>query len=137
MKSFIVNSIIFFALGALATVAVFYLVNRTSLTPHDMFGLRPTQETIEEVAAEAKQIQETLEKVPETGIPLSSLKLSDTQKSGLQKVGIDTKSFVITKDMIACSAQKLGAERTQALVAGEAPSLIEITTLTPCLKSSE
>ena len=137
MKSFILNSVIFFILGAIATVAVFYLINRNSLTLDDFYGLKPTEKTVEEAVAEAKQVQETLEKVPDSGIPLASMKLSDTQKSTLQKVGINTQSFVITKDMLACSVKKLGAQRTQALIGGDSPSIIEITTLTPCLKSSE
>lgn len=134
MKSFIVNSIIFFTLGAVATVGVFYLINMNSLDTNLLSDLT-TRENVEEAAAKAKQIQETVATVPDKGIPLSTLKLSETQKSTLQKVGIDTQSFVITKDMVACSAEKLGAERTQALMAGASPSLIEITTLTPCLKS--
>ncbi len=136
MKSFIVNSIIFFTLGAVATVGVFYLINMNSLDTNLLSDLT-TRENVEEAAAKAKQIQETVATVPDKGIPLSTLKLSETQKSTLQKVGIDTQSFVITKDMVACSAEKLGAERTQALMAGASPSLIEITTLTPCLKSSQ
>ena len=136
MKSFIVNSVIFFALGAVATVGVFYLINMNSLDTNLLSDLT-TRENVEEAAAKAKQIQETVATVPDKGIPLSTLKLSETQKSTLQKVGIDTQSFVITKDMVACSAEKLGAERTQALMAGASPSLIEITTLTPCLKSSQ
>lgn len=134
MKSFIVNSIIFFTLGAVATVGVFYLINMNSLDTNLLSDLT-TRENVEEAAAKAKQIQETVATVPDKGIPLSTLKLSETQKSTLQKVGIDTQSFVITKDMVACSAEKLGAERTQALITGASPSLIEITTLTPCLKS--
>ncbi len=136
MKSFIVNSIIFFALGAVATVGVFYLINMNSLDTNLLSDLA-TKENVEEAAAKAKQIQETVATVPDKGIPLSTLKLSETQKSTLQKVGIDTQSFVITKDMVACSAEKLGAERTQALITGASPTLIEITTLTPCLKSSQ
>ncbi len=136
MKSFIVNSVIFFALGAVATVGVFYLINMNSLDTNLLSDLA-TKENLEEATAKAKQIQETVATVPDKGIPLSTLKLSETQKSTLQKVGIDTQSFVITKDMVACSAEKLGAERTQALMAGASPSLIEITTLTPCLKSSQ
>ena len=136
MKSFIVNSIIFFTLGAVATVGVFYLINMNSLDTNLLSDLA-TKENVEEAAAKAKQIQETVATVPDKGIPLSTLKLSETQKSTLQKVGIDTQSFVITKDMVACSAEKLGAERTQALITGASPTLIEITTLTPCLKSSQ
>lgn len=136
MKSFIVNSVIFFALGAVATVGVFYLINMNSPNANLLSDLA-TKENVEEAAAKAKQIQETVATVPDKGIPLSTLKLSETQKSTLQKVGIDTQSFVITKDMVACSAEKLGAERTQALMAGASPSLIEITTLTHCLKGSQ
>ncbi len=137
MKSFILNSVIFFTLGAIATVAVFYLINRNSFTLDDLYSLKSTEKTVEESVAEAKQIQETLEKIPDAGIPLASMRLNDTQKSALQKVGIDTQSFVITKGMVACSVKKLGAQRTQALIEGNSPSIIEMTTLTPCLKSSE
>lgn len=123
-------------MGAVATVGVFYLINMNSLDTNLLSDLA-TKENVEEAAAKAKQIQETVATVPDKGIPLSTLKLSETQKSTLQKVGIDTQSFVITKDMVACSAEKLGAERTQALITGASPTLIEITTLTPCLKSSQ
>jgi hypothetical protein len=133
MKSFIVNSVIFFVLGAVATVGVFYLINKNSLGTN-LFSDLTTKETVEEAAAKAKQIQEAVATVPDKGIPLSTLKLNETQKTTLQKVGIDTQSFIITKDMVACSVEKLGAERTQALIEGASPSLIEITTLTPCLK---
>ena len=136
MKSFFVNSVIFFALGAVATVGVFYLININRLDTSFLSDFS-SKENVEEATAKAKQIQETVATVPDKGIPLSTLKLSETQKSTLQKVGIDTQSFVITKSMVACSAEKLGAERTQALMAGVSPTLIEITTLTPCLKSSE
>jgi len=135
MKSFILNSVVFFVLGAVATVGVFYLINKNSLATNLLPDLT-TKDNVEEATAKAKQIQETIATVPDKGIPLSTLKLSETQKSTLQKVGIDTQSFVITKDMVACSAEKLGAERTQALIGGASPSLIEITTLTPCLKSA-
>lgn len=134
MKSFIVNSVIFFVLGAVATVGVFYLINMNRLDTSLLSDLTK-KENVEEATAKAKQIQETVATVPDKGIPLSTLKLNETQKATLQKVGIDTQSFVITKDMVACSAEKLGPERTQALMAGASPSLIEITTLTPCLKS--
>ncbi len=136
MKSFIGNSIIFFVLGVVATVGVFYMVNKSTITPSDIPGFSSSQ-SVQDVVEETKQIQETLSKVPEQGIPLSTLKLNDTQESTLKKVGIDTESFVITKEMVGCSAEKLGAARTQELIEGASPSLIEITTLTPCLKNNQ
>ena len=136
MKSFIRNSVIFFVLGVVATVAVFYLISKNNLTPNDFSNAKTAEQTVIEVAAQAKQVQETIEKVPDTGIPLSSVALSERQKFALQTVGIDTQSFVVTKAMVACSVEKLGLERTQVLLGGQSPSLMEITTLTPCLKSS-
>ena len=86
MRSFIRNSLIFFALGVVATVAVFYLINKDRLIPNDFHGLTPAESTVEEVVVEAKQVQETLQRVPDAGIPLATMKLSETQKTTLEKV---------------------------------------------------
>ncbi len=71
--------------------------------------------------------------VPEGGIPLSSLPLTDSQKSALGNVGIDVNTFVLTQPMLECGAEKIGNDRIEAIVGGAAPSFMETTQMLPCL----
>ncbi len=66
-------------------------------------------------------------------IKLSTLPLSDAQKSMLGTAGIDVDTFVITPEMIACAEAALGAERFAAIVGGDAPGATEIFSLLRCL----
>ena len=67
------------------------------------------------------------------GVPLRDLPLGDSQKSALEKVGVDVETFVITPVMQSCAAEKLGAERMDEIIAGSAPSTIETARLLPCI----
>lgn len=66
-------------------------------------------------------------------IPLSALPLSDTQKELLRGAGIDTETFVITPEMIACAEDRLGAARFSEIIAGAAPGATEMFSLLRCL----
>ncbi|MEY2665724.1 MAG: hypothetical protein RLZZ480_829 [Candidatus Parcubacteria bacterium] len=138
MKSFLIRSALFFLFAALVSVGLFVLVS--------LYGTssKATLESVKDTATSATDtvktnkdsVAETLSsKIPEKGIPLSSLPLSETQKKALAAAQIDVASFVITKTMLTCGAEKLGEERIQAIIGGEAPTLLETTKLIPCLKS--
>lgn len=71
--------------------------------------------------------------VRDSSIPLSSLPLSDTQKSLLGTAGIDYDTFIITPEMIVCAQEKLGAARFDAIVDGSSPSALETMSLLGCL----
>jgi hypothetical protein len=71
--------------------------------------------------------------VPTTSMPLSSLPLSDTQKSLLATAGIDYDTFIITSEMILCAKEKLGTDRFAAIVEGSSPSALETMSLLGCL----
>lgn len=133
MKKFLIVSAIFLAGALVAVVAVFFLVNgylRTS-APRAVSPATPTEETQKTATTTGTA---ALEKVPETGLPLSELPLSEKQKAVVETVGIDTKNFVITKDMVACAIEKLGEGRVSELMNGGAPSALETAKLVPCLK---
>lgn len=74
------------------------------------------------------------ETVPEEGIPLSSLPLSESQRTSIEKVGINVDTFIITPTMVECGEGRLGVERMQEIIGGAAPSFIESLALTTCLK---
>lgn len=137
MKTFIVRSVILFILSGVATTAVFLLVknNLPSVAPAEK-----TVDALNSVVTEAntlveeKEIVKKLsEKIPEQGIALSSLKLSDAQEKILSAANIDVNTFTITPAMLMCAGEKIGAERVAALSQGESPTLIELTKLVPCL----
>lgn len=87
----------------------------------------------DKTASEVTPISNTTSDVPDTSIPLSSLPLSDTQKSLLATAGIDYETFIITPEMVTCAQQKLGADRFRAIVAGSSPSALETMSLLGCL----
>jgi hypothetical protein len=61
------------------------------------------------------------------------LPLSDTQKSVLTASGIDIDTFMITPAMIECGENAIGKDRMFAISEGDAPSVVEVTRLLPCL----
>lgn len=71
--------------------------------------------------------------VPDEGVPLKNLPLGDAQKSALKTVGVDVNTFIITPAMQVCASDKLGVERMNQIIAGDAPSVIETTRLIPCV----
>lgn len=93
-------------------------------------------ETVSESGASLQQPEETPHQATDEiqPIPLRDLPLSDTQRSMIEVAGIDVETFVITADMIACAEEKLGSERFQAVIGGEAPSFLEGTRLLGCIR---
>jgi hypothetical protein len=137
MRAFLLRSLSFF-IGAIAlTIALFFFVN-SQLRSGDL----PTKDTVSDVVQEVATVTkeksdvakaEAINKVPEDGILLSSIPLTESQKKALSSAGIDTETFKLTPEMIACGAEKLGSERVNAIISGSTPSLLEVTKLTPCL----
>ncbi len=67
-------------------------------------------------------------------IPLKDVPLSDTQKSLLDKAGIDTNTFVITPEMVQCAEKAVGKDRLDAIVAGDKPGVLEAVKLAACAR---
>lgn len=131
MKKFLILSGIFLLGAIIAVVAVYamityYLSSGMSQQPQssatDVTNEAPTNGTT------------TLDSVPENGIPFSSVKLSDQQKTVVNTLGINPDSFVITKEMLACAIEKIGQERVTDITTGSAPTVVETAKLVPCLK---
>ena len=70
---------------------------------------------------------------PTEGIPLRDVELSDSQRSVLDTVGVDSETFVITPVMQECAEEKLGIARMQEIIAGDAPTTMETVKLLACL----
>jgi hypothetical protein len=83
-----------------------------------------------------ESISSTTANIPEAGIPLRDLKIEATQEKALEAVGIDPTTFVISKEMLVCAEQTLGAKRVSDFVGGESPTVIEMGKLLPCLNAS-
>ncbi len=88
-----------------------------------------TPETIKE------SLGSTTIPIPETGIPLRDLQIEAAQEKAIEAVGIDPATFVITKDMLVCAQETLGAERVSVIIAGDSPTIVEMGKLFPCLKA--
>tara|TARA_B100000745_G_scaffold299771_1_gene251435 strand:+ start:1873 stop:2307 length:435 start_codon:yes stop_codon:yes gene_type:complete len=141
LKIFIIVGVAFL-LGAAGTAGfVWYLVQDT-LAPDSTSILKDlTDSEAENVPAAETDIQpaqETqsgsiAETVPEEGIPLPTESLTDGQKAVAEAVGVDVDTFVITPQMVGCIEQKLGTTRTQAIMDGDTPSVIEVARIAGCL----
>lgn len=136
MKTFLIRSAIFFVTAAALTVGVFFFISAyqaSHSSPEDMIkeavgGV--VRETEQPSGAMAEKIKE---KIPESGIPLASLPLTESHKKMLVAVNIDTETFVLTEAMIICAGGKIGEGRMEEILAGNAPSILEITKFIPCL----
>ena len=132
MKRFILSGVVFFILGVLATIAVFFAVNYFSISPNFDNNLNNP------LSATKDKVNDSLTngsfKIGEEGLPLKNLALGSAQKKALEAVGIDTETFIISNGMLTCAEDKLGAQRIAEFVAREAPSVIETGKLLPCLK---
>jgi hypothetical protein len=136
MKPFIIRSIIFFVVAVLVSVGVFFLVSsyKTPATPVGTVKDTAASTTKAAAAVVKEKVQSSkVPTIPDKGIPLSQLKLTDEQKSLLKKVGIDSQTFILTKDMLTCASGKLGDERVASIAAGSSPTVFEVTRLLPCL----
>ncbi|MEN9920125.1 MAG: hypothetical protein RL538_18 [Candidatus Parcubacteria bacterium] len=138
MKTFILRSVFFFVLAGIVTVGVYLYVTKNLSTSAGTPSAEVVKESLKDAVVETKSETETavsdlVEKVPKEGIPLSSLPLTDSHKKALSAVNIDVETFVLTPEMITCGGEKLGATRIEEIIAGAAPSVLEITKLIPCL----
>jgi hypothetical protein len=140
MRRFILTGVLFFVLGAIATVLVFFAVN-SYMSPlgdgsiTDDIGVK-IQESIDSVWGKVDTAVSTSTlKIPDEGLPLSNFSIEGAQKKALETAGIDTETFVITKDMLACAEKAVGADRVAAFVAGETPTVLEMGKMSPCLKT--
>jgi hypothetical protein len=140
MRHFIITGLVFFVLAALATLAVFLLIRfyPAPLSIEEVTtGIEAkVDESINATASLATNESTTTLDIPEQGIPLKTLSLEGAQKKAVEAVGINTETFVITKDMLQCARDTVGADRVSAFMAGEAPSVFEIAKLLPCLQAS-
>ncbi len=140
MKRFILTGLALLALAAAAAVIVFFVVRSYSL-PTNIEQLKEdvgtkVQESFLDNKDSSAIASSTLEALGESGIPLKDLSLEGAQKKALEVAGIDTETFVISKDMLICAEEKLGAQRVAEFIAGEAPGVIEIGKLLPCLNTN-
>lgn len=135
MKVFILRSVIFFIIAGLVAVGVYFLISSyiTPNTPVDEVREMAASTTKAAAVSVKEKAQTTKINIPDSGIPLSTLKLTDEQKSLLSKVGINTQTFVLTKTMLICANEKLGEDRVVAITTGSSPTVFEVTRLLPCL----
>ncbi len=138
MKHFILigTSLLVFAVAA--TVVVFFVVSNYSLpTNIDQLKEGVSVKVEESLLGSKGQIaSSTAAAISDSGIPLKDLSIEEAQQRALEVAGIDTETFVISKEMILCAEEKLGTEKIAAFVAGETPGVLDITKMIPCLGSS-
>lgn len=136
MKTFLVRSLIFFLTAVAISVGVFFFVGAylhsgdvvtdAVVDSADSFATEAETRT-EDVAEKLK------EQIPDEGVPLSSLPLTESQKKALSAVNIDVETFMLTEAMITCAGEKIGNERIAAIVEGSSPSVLEVSKMIPCL----
>jgi len=132
MRKFLLFSGVFLLGAVAAVIIVFFLVSRYMGPSVQKPSFATSTEAVK--AGVKAAASSTLNKVPDSGIPLSKLKLSDQQKVVVKTVGINPDSFVITKAMLACAIDKIGQDRVTAITGGDSPSALETAKLLPCLK---
>ena len=121
MKKFLLITVSFLLGAVVAAVGVFMYL-QTQIESPDASGKKITVEN-----SEAAKL------VPETGIELKTLPLSEGQIKAIQAVGINAEEFVITKEMAACAEGKLGSARTKEILGGDPPTLIEAAAIQSCI----
>ena len=133
------TGLLFLAFALVATVAVFLIIRNYSL-PTDVTKLKEdigakVQESLTEGTGVDVAATSTAAAITDAGIPLKDLSLEGAQQKALEVAGIDTNTFVISKEMVVCAETKLGSERIAAFIAGETPSVLEVGKLIPCLST--
>ena len=118
------------------TVGVFFFINTYSISGNAV--QQATKDSVDELTVGAEMQTEVVaeklkEQIPDEGVPLASLPLTESHKKALSAVNIDVETFVLTETMIVCAGEKIGSERITAIIDGSAPSILEITKLIPCL----
>ncbi len=132
MKKFLIISICLLLFALLTAVATFFMVNQY-ISSKSVRMPATTTATVEDVASStANSIKN---KIPDAGIPLSNIPLTEKQESVAKAVGINPDTFVITKEMYQCAAEKVGDGRVQDIMAGDSPNAIEVAKLSLCLGS--
>ncbi|MBP6924193.1 MAG: hypothetical protein KBC62_02045 [Candidatus Pacebacteria bacterium] len=136
MRTFIIRSLLFFLTATAITVGVFLFV--TVYMKSDGAVKETVIDSADEVTKGAQEKTEAVsekikEQIPDGGVPLSSLPLTESHKKALRAVDIDVETFVLTEAMITCAGGKIGDERIVEIIEGSAPSVFEITKLIPCL----
>lgn len=136
MKKFLLISFCLLLIALLLVSAVFLYISMQLKQGQSQVESRLANEPADQttVTAESVTDKNTVTSTPATsGIPLRDLQLSDSQRSVLDTMGIDVETFVITPEIQACAAAKLGDTRMSEIVAGGAPTVIETTKLISCL----
>lgn len=136
MKKFLIRSAITFVVAIVVTIGVFYYVSKQTATQNVMLDTIKESTSTAVTKTEEKATEATTaitEKIPEGGVPLASIPLTDSQKKTLSAVNIDVDMFIITEAMITCAGGKIGDERMTEIIKGAAPSILEMAKLTPCL----
>lgn len=127
MKKFLIVSTILLIIALLMATAAFFYVS---------MQLQKSQLSVQSSTAEnvpvTNDASATTSEPPE-GIPLRDVELSDSQRSVLDTVGVDSETFVITPAMQECAEEKLGTARMQEIIAGGAPTTMETVKLLGCL----
>lgn len=140
MKKFLIISNILLIIALIITILSFVYIN--SLLIESSSGKE--KESVSKVLKEAivgdedddvSTLTPATASIPEEGIPLRNLQLSDSQKATLSGMGIDVDTFVVTPAIIACGESKIGVSRMSEIIAGDSPSIIEIGTLSLCLRA--
>ena len=131
MKKFLIASLILLLVALLISIAAFFYVS-AQLQKSQLSVQTGTAETATTTNANGGGTNETTQDSTE-GIPLRDVPLSDSQRSVLETVGVDSETFVITAAMQECVEVKLGTIRMQEIIAGDAPTTMETIKLLPCL----
>lgn len=75
-----------------------------------------------------------IEAIPEE-ITVDTSTLGESEQRLLQMIGVDSDEVTITREMIECAEEKIGAERLTEIVAGQAPSFQEGLSLFNCYQN--
>ena len=124
----------------LAVILVFVLVQYFLNTPESEIS-EVFDSVTDKVTGNGKTSDTDIDTVSETsdsvvepgGIYLRDLPLTDSQQSMAENFGFDVETYYITPETVSCAEASLGADRYQAIIDGESPSLIEATKLMKCL----
>ena len=138
MKTFLMRSLWLFSTALAVTIGVYTAIWLYRTNPELIIEAQQQFNSLTGIGDATSSSTESTASidVPKEGIPLSSVSLKSEQKAVLEKIGIDTDSFVITKAMVGCAEGKVGAARVAEIMKGASPSSLEIAKLSPCLKAS-
>ena len=127
MKRFLITTSVMLVISLLLAAAVFWYLSYT-------LPETSVRDGIESSASGYKADSEkTTNPIPEAGIPLNTLPLTDTQRRILSTINIDVNTYVITPAVYRCLAGKWGANRLDAVIDGAAPNKTELIKALPCL----